>query len=69
MQYLNIFLTFVNSNVKSVKMFGHIKKLYYFCGVKLYMYAKCIFFNLTPIFSTIIIFIYIKSKYYDKVIY
>ena len=36
MQYLNMFLTFVNSNVKSVKMFGYIKKMYYFCGVKLY---------------------------------
>ena len=36
MQYLNMFLTFVNSNVKSVKMFGYIKKMYYFCGVKMY---------------------------------
>ena len=34
MQYLNMFLTFVNSNVKSVKMFGYIKKMYYFYGVR-----------------------------------
>jgi len=37
MQYLNMFLTFVNSNVKSVNLFGYIQKLYYFCDVKKYI--------------------------------
>ena len=36
MQYLNMFLTFVNSNVKSVNLFGNLEKLYYFCGVRKY---------------------------------
>jgi hypothetical protein len=36
MQYLNMFLTFINSNVKNVNLFGKLEKLCYFCGVRKY---------------------------------
>lgn len=34
MQYLNMFLTHINLNVKSVNVFGNLEKLLYFRGVR-----------------------------------
>ena len=37
-----MFLTFINSNVKNVNLFGNLEKLYYFCGVRKYKKKRVI---------------------------
>ena len=50
-----MFLTFINSNVKNVNLFGNLEKLYYFCGVRKYKKKESDYLTLNKWFYAILV--------------